>query len=402
MSTRHIRRFGASTLVMIALLAFAACGGNTQPTPTATAPAQPQPTATASNGSASSTPSATSTSSFDAASYFKGKTIRMLVGYKPGGGTDTQARYLAAKWSQFIPGHPQIIVTNLTPNIAAENQLWDSKPDGLTLLYNATSTIFDSAQSAAHFQSSKFSIIGAAVARDAVWMIRGNLPYNDIKDAVNAASSAPKITVPMSASLATLGGATQLGPLLAADDLNLPVTFEPTAQTGTEQNLIEVQRGDVNSFIAGSVWYQLPQRQPDWIPNNYVKPFAIVGGPKSTVAANAQAQWTGSNIYSLLTPDQQQVWDTMISPDTFVGKNLMGPPNMDPAVLDTLRTAWLSATADPTFLADYEKLLGEPATLAHMNGAELQTEWQQVEANFLKHKDELATLEQDLFQKYVH
>ncbi len=30
--------------------------------------------------------------------YFKGKTVRLLVGFRPGGGTDIQARYFASRW----------------------------------------------------------------------------------------------------------------------------------------------------------------------------------------------------------------------------------------------------------------------------------------------------------------
>ena len=55
-----------------------------------------------------------------ASPYFKGKTVRLLVGFRPGGGTDIQARYFASRWPTFIPGNPRIIVTNLPPNIAAK------------------------------------------------------------------------------------------------------------------------------------------------------------------------------------------------------------------------------------------------------------------------------------------
>lgn len=63
---------------------------------------------------AASAAHAQSASNFDAAGYFKGKTIRIQVGFGPGGGTDIQARHFAANWTRFMPGNPRFQVTNST------------------------------------------------------------------------------------------------------------------------------------------------------------------------------------------------------------------------------------------------------------------------------------------------
>ena len=59
---------------------------------------------------------------FDAAKHFKNKTIRLIVDFKPGGGTDTQARYFSRYWGKFLPGNPRITVSNLFPNPSGRNQ----------------------------------------------------------------------------------------------------------------------------------------------------------------------------------------------------------------------------------------------------------------------------------------
>ncbi|MBI2997296.1 MAG: hypothetical protein HYY46_02380, partial [Deltaproteobacteria bacterium] len=38
--------------------------------------------------------------------FYKGKTIRIVVGFGPGGATDTNARLLQKVLSKYIPGHP--------------------------------------------------------------------------------------------------------------------------------------------------------------------------------------------------------------------------------------------------------------------------------------------------------
>jgi tripartite-type tricarboxylate transporter receptor subunit TctC len=45
-------------------------------------------------------------------SFYKGKTVKLTVGYGPGGGFDTYARLLARHWGRNIAGSPRIIVQN--------------------------------------------------------------------------------------------------------------------------------------------------------------------------------------------------------------------------------------------------------------------------------------------------
>jgi tripartite-type tricarboxylate transporter receptor subunit TctC len=51
-------------------------------------------------------------SSAVAAQDWKGKTVLISVGYKPGGGADTMARLLAVHMPKFLPGAPRITVQN--------------------------------------------------------------------------------------------------------------------------------------------------------------------------------------------------------------------------------------------------------------------------------------------------
>ena len=46
-------------------------------------------------------------------SFFKGKTMRIIVGGPPGGGFDTYARMIARVMPKYIPGAPAIIVDNM-------------------------------------------------------------------------------------------------------------------------------------------------------------------------------------------------------------------------------------------------------------------------------------------------
>ncbi|MFB3122071.1 MAG: hypothetical protein ACE10H_07790, partial [Candidatus Binatia bacterium] len=65
--------------------------------------------------------------------FYKGKTIRFIVGFSPGGGYDTYTRAAARHISKYIPGNPVPIVQNMTGAgslIAANYIAKRAKPDG--------------------------------------------------------------------------------------------------------------------------------------------------------------------------------------------------------------------------------------------------------------------------------
>ena len=68
--------------------------------------------------------------------YYKGKTIRIIVGFSAGGGYDTYSRLLARHMTKQIPGNPTIAVENMpgAGSLISANHLYKvAKPDGLTI-----------------------------------------------------------------------------------------------------------------------------------------------------------------------------------------------------------------------------------------------------------------------------
>ncbi|MBI2348793.1 MAG: hypothetical protein HYV05_09095 [Deltaproteobacteria bacterium] len=68
--------------------------------------------------------------------FYKGKTVRIVVGFAPGGGFDTYSRVLARHMGRHIPGGPTIIVDNMpgAASLVSANHVYKvAKPDGLTI-----------------------------------------------------------------------------------------------------------------------------------------------------------------------------------------------------------------------------------------------------------------------------
>ncbi len=76
--------------------------------------------------------------SFDAAAYYKGKEIKLIVPFEPGGSLDVSARLLAPVLSQYIPGQPNVVVENRpgAGGVTGMNYFYSSvKPDGYTIIH---------------------------------------------------------------------------------------------------------------------------------------------------------------------------------------------------------------------------------------------------------------------------
>jgi tripartite-type tricarboxylate transporter receptor subunit TctC len=104
------------------------------------------------------------------ANFYEGKTIRIIVGFSPGGGYDALARMLSRHMPKYIPGRPTIIVENMTgaASLVAANYVYKvAKPDGLTFGHFSGGFAYSQVmgQPGIEFDMQKFIFVGA-VARD--------------------------------------------------------------------------------------------------------------------------------------------------------------------------------------------------------------------------------------------
>lgn len=111
-----------------------------------------------------------SITSFAQTNFYEGKTIRIIVGFSAGGGYDALARMLSRHMGKYIPGHPTIVVENMTGagSLLAANHIFRAaKPDGLTFGHFSGGFAFNQVmgQPGVEFDAQKFVYLGA-VARD--------------------------------------------------------------------------------------------------------------------------------------------------------------------------------------------------------------------------------------------
>ena len=98
--------------------------------------------------------------------FYQGKTVRILVGFSPGGTYDLWARLMAHHLTKYVPGNPSFVVQNMTGggSMIAANYIYNiAKPDGLTLGLINPAIYIDQLLGAKEvkFDWSKFSWIGS-------------------------------------------------------------------------------------------------------------------------------------------------------------------------------------------------------------------------------------------------
>jgi tripartite-type tricarboxylate transporter receptor subunit TctC len=123
--------------------------------------------------------------------FYQGKTVRIVVGFTPGGFYDRWARQLARHMGKYVAGNPEIIVQNMpgAGSVIAANYVYSvAKPDGLTLGMPSANIYMDQlvGRAEARFDVRKFNWIGTQDKRHLVFYMRSDAPYKSLGDIIKA------------------------------------------------------------------------------------------------------------------------------------------------------------------------------------------------------------------------
>ena len=129
-------------------------------------------------------------------SFYKGKTITIIVGTKAGDVYDLYPRMLSDYLTKYIPGNPNVIIQNApgAASLIAANQVYNvAKPDGLTIGAIYPALYFEQLvkRPEVKFDWNKFGWIGSTVTSNHLMYMRSDTAYKTFED-VRKASTAPK------------------------------------------------------------------------------------------------------------------------------------------------------------------------------------------------------------------
>jgi len=131
------------------------------------------------------------TNSALAAEFYKGKSIRLIVGSGRGGGFDDYTRAIASHLANHIPGNPSVVVENMpgAGGLTAAHYLYDKvEPDGLTVGIWNSSIILSQAlgDKSVKFDARKVGWIGAPSISSPTCAVMGFTGLKTWDDVVNS------------------------------------------------------------------------------------------------------------------------------------------------------------------------------------------------------------------------
>jgi tripartite-type tricarboxylate transporter receptor subunit TctC len=289
----------------------------------------------------------------DAAGFYKGKQISVMIGYGPGGGYDVYSRLLARHFGAFVPGHPSVVAQNRpgAGSIRLANELYSALPADGTVIGMIGDVLLIKqvvGESGLTFDERNFNWIGRLAVTDPVLVIRGDSPALTIDDIRKTEIS---IGVP--------GAGSATAQNIAVVNYLLGTKFKIISgyPSGTEVRLA-VERGEVHG--SGSVLWGISK---DWIKRNNLKMLYQVSLEKFPDLPDVP------RLIDLGRNDDEKRLLRFFGSYVEVGRSFLAPPKVPAARVAVLRDAFMRMTKDPAFLADAAKA---KLDLHVLSGADMQ------------------------------
>jgi len=278
--------------------------------------------------------------------FYKGKTVRIVVGFSAGGGFDTYARALARHMSKHIPGQPAVVVENMTGagSLIAANHVYKvAKPDGLTIGHFIGGLFLGQVlgQKGIEFDARKFEFIGAPITDHVVCALTKASGITTVEQWM--AAKAPVKMGGIAPGTSTPDNATRI--LKTA--LGLPIQLV-SGYKGTADVRLAAEGGE----IAGGCW--------GWDSVSVTWRKALDSGEaKVVLQANRRTHPDLPQVPQAIkfakTEDARKMIDVGIHGDSDIVRTYTLPPGTPKDRVKLLRAAFDATLKDSEFLADAKK-----------------------------------------------
>ena len=280
----------------------------------------------------------------DPASFYKGKTVDLYVGYSAGGGYDIYARALARYMGRFIPGNPTIVPKNMpgAGSLVLANWLYNvASKDGNAFGMIGRGTAFDPllGSTKAQFDAAKFNWIGSMndeVSVCVAWHTSGIAKLEDVTQ-----------------KELTVGGT---GP--AADTDQFPKVLNATLRTkfkiipgypGGNDIDLAMERGEVMGRCGWS-WSSVVATHKAWVDDKKINILVQLSLTKHADLPNVPL------VMDFAKTDEERHIFRLVFARQPMGRPFLAPPGVPAERTASLRKAFMDTMKDPAFLAEAEKM----------------------------------------------
>jgi tripartite-type tricarboxylate transporter receptor subunit TctC len=276
--------------------------------------------------------------------FYRGKSIRISVGFAAGGGFDAYARAIARHMGRHIPGNPSMIVDNMTGagSRVAANSLFRAPPDGLTVGNFIGSLVLQQimGDKGIEFDGRRFEWIGAPVQDETVCALTKASGINSFDDWL------------ASKNQIKLGGEAP-----GANDSDVPRVLK--AALGLPLQLIEGFKGTSNIRIAAEAgevdggcwtWASIRTTWSNGLESGNVKAIVQINAKKADDIPNVP-----NAIDYAKTADAKILIDSGVHAPSAILRAYAMPPGTPKNRVELLRSAFNATMKDAEFLAEMKK-----------------------------------------------
>lgn len=291
--------------------------------------------------------------------FYAGKTITMVVGSTAGGGYDLYARLVGRHIGKYIPGTPNVVVSNMPGaggNTSAAYVANVAPKDGTVIGAVQTGTLLDQliSPNAAQIKhdARKLNYIGSANSEVFTCLVSSAQPIKSFDELFE------KEIV-----LGSSGGTTRDMPLALKNVLGVKLKLV-SGYGGTRQIGLAIERGEV-AGLCGMGWTSIQSQRPDWFEKGVVRVLvqeSMTGNP----ALNKQG--VPLSVSFAKTPEQKRMLELLYSQGVFTRPYVMAPEVPQDRV-EIVRAAFMKALADPQAEAEAKK---QKLVITAISGQDLQ------------------------------
>jgi len=274
--------------------------------------------------------------------FFKGKSIRFVLGAAPGQEYDLWARLMARHLPRHIPGNPAFVVENMPGAgfITATNWLYNRAARDGTVWGMANHNVADQALSKMPnvlYDPAKFNWIGTPEYTN-----RGCFAVTNAR----AKSAKELFQTEMIVGGTGAGSPVTQTPRLVANLLGMKMKLVE-GYSKPQDAILAMERGELEGVCQTIQSFR--QARPGWFETG--KAYVVfITERERVLGINAPS------IFEFTTTDEQREILSYYNSSAELGRPIMLPPDVPPARVKMLRDAFMATMKDPEFLFDAGQL----------------------------------------------
>jgi tripartite-type tricarboxylate transporter receptor subunit TctC len=286
----------------------------------------------------------TTTAQADAADFYRGKNLRILVGYGTGTGYDVYARLLGRHIGRHLAGQPNVVIQNMpgAASLTMTNYMYNVAPrDGTAIGLPARGLFIEPlfGNDNAKFEAGKFTWIGS-MSRDVAlcftWHTSGIATIQDaMKREVLVGSSGVNGSSHQFPLIVNALIGTKLKPLLGYVD---------SAGVG-----LAMERGELEGYCSFT-WGSIKSARPKWIEQKQINILLQLTLTKNRELSDVPL------VMDFAKDEAARQAFTLVFADQEMGRPVVAPPDVPADRVAALRQAFDATMKDKEFLADAARL----------------------------------------------